>query len=179
MLTRFVVTAALFLIAGCASIEVARTDVIATTHEAFDARLGFNRVSVPSGSRLAVSKVDGQPAFCTVRPAFFELGGGRGVCFFDTQNSGYLDKYYILGTLRSLTYDAHITYSLTTDLGPRAEERAQTADQAQCQYETDGSGAIGPFYTAPGMGAALLAATVNEDRAMRLCMAAKGAQRAQ
>jgi hypothetical protein len=179
MQLRIVMVAALLLVAGCASIQVTRTDEIATTHEAFDARLGFNRVSLPLGSRLAVSKVDGQPAFCTLGPAFFELGGSRGVCFFDTVNSGYLDKYYILGTLRSLTYDAHIAYSLTTDLRPDADERARAADVAQCRYETYGSGAVGPFNSAAGMGLAVFAATVNQDETMRLCLSAKRAQRGQ
>jgi hypothetical protein len=50
---------------------------------------------------------------------------------------------------------------------------------AQCRYETYGSGAVGPFTTATGMGVAVLAATVNEDRTMHLCLAAKQAQRSQ
>jgi hypothetical protein len=100
------------VLSGCASVERISHPEIATIHQNFDARLGVNRVFLASGSRLVMSMVDGSPAFCSTIPAYFALGESRGVCFFDSAGSGYLDKYYVLGTLRNLTYEAHIPYSM-------------------------------------------------------------------
>jgi invasion protein IalB len=100
------------LLAGCASVQLDRQKPAATTLAPFNAQLGLNRVSVPEGSRLAAASIDGKTAFCTLQPAWFALGEARSVCFTDEARTGYLDSYYVLGTLRSLTYNAHIPYTL-------------------------------------------------------------------
>ena len=99
-------------LAGCASVQLDPQPAVATTLAPFNAQIGLNRISVPSGSRLLAASVDGKPAFCTTQPAWFALGEARRVCLTDDARSGYLSHYYVLGTLRSLTYDANIPYSL-------------------------------------------------------------------
>jgi hypothetical protein len=99
-------------LAGCASVQLDPQPTVATTLAPINAQIGINRISVPSGSRLLAASVDGKPAFCTTQPAWFALGEARRICLADDARSGYLSHYYVLGTLRSLTYDANIPYSL-------------------------------------------------------------------
>jgi hypothetical protein len=106
------VLAVALTLAGCASVQLDPQQQVATTLAPFNAQIGLNRISVPSGSRLLAASVDGKPAFCTIQPAWFALGEARRVCFTDDARSGYLSQYYVLGTLRSLTYDANIPYTL-------------------------------------------------------------------
>jgi hypothetical protein len=109
---RFLLLAVALALASCASVQLDPQPAVATTHVPFNAQIGFNRISVPSESRLLAASVDGKPAFCTIQPAWFAIGEARRVCFTDDARSGYLSHYYVLGTLRSLTYDANIPYSL-------------------------------------------------------------------
>ncbi len=114
---RGIAVALLVALAGCAlgSVQLDPQKEVATTIAPFDAKLGFNRVTVPVGSRLAAATIDGEPAFCTTQPAFFAMGEARGVCFTDAGKTGYLDRYYVLGTIKNLRYDAHIPYTLNSE----------------------------------------------------------------
>lgn len=105
------------LLTSCASVQIDPQQPIATTLAPFNAQLGLNRVSVPEGSRLAGALIDGKAAYCTVDPAWFAIGEARSVCFTDEARSGYLDKYYVLGTLKTLTYEAHIPYTINPTSG--------------------------------------------------------------
>jgi hypothetical protein len=105
---------------GCASVQLDPQKPAATTLAPFNAQLGLNRVSVANGSQLAAASIDGKAAFCTLQPAWFALGEARSVCFTDDAKSGYLDHYYVLGTSRSLTYEAHIPYALNGPARPVA-----------------------------------------------------------
>jgi hypothetical protein len=95
------VLAVALTLAGCAPIQLDPQQQVATTLAPFNAQIGLNRISVPSGSRLLAASVDGKPAFCTIQPAWFALGEARRVCFTDDARSGYLSHYYVLGTLRA------------------------------------------------------------------------------
>jgi hypothetical protein len=173
-----VAIAVLVALSGCASVEVTKSDGNARTQTPFEARIGLSHVAIPAGSRLVIAKVDGRPAFCTVRPVFFATGeGGRGVCLFDSSGSGYLDKYYILGALRSLTYDAHIAYGLESSVAPTAQERVAIADQAQCQYEAQQAtvGYAGYQPTLAGSVGASIAQAAEYNNLLRLCLNARAA----
>jgi hypothetical protein len=124
-------------LAGCASVRLNAQREAATTLAPFDAQLGLNRVSVPSGSELLAASIDGHAAFCTKEAAWFALGEARGVCFTDTARSGYLDRYYVEGTLRSLTYSAHIPYLIEPAGAPgsRPSATVTAADMAECVYQ--------------------------------------------
>jgi hypothetical protein len=100
------------LLAACANVQVDGNSPAAVTGAAFAATLGFARVEVPANSRLSAAVIDGKPAFCTPFPAYYVPGERRAVCFFDNDRTGYLTSYYVLGTLRSETFDAHIPYAL-------------------------------------------------------------------
>jgi hypothetical protein len=78
-------------LAGCASVQLNTQGEAATTLAPFDAQLGLNRVSVPSGSQLSAASIDGHPAFCTKEAAWFALGDARGVCFTDAAESEVRD----------------------------------------------------------------------------------------
>src|SRR5690242_7288117 len=100
------------LLATCAQVQVDGNRPAAVTSTPFAAKLGFNRVEVAENSRLSAATIDGKPAFCTPFPAYFAIGESRAVCFTDPDGTGYLTSYYVLGTLRSQTFDAHIPYTL-------------------------------------------------------------------
>jgi hypothetical protein len=171
-------TVGLALLAGCASVQTIPTNEVATTQEPFDAviGIGLNTVHVAQGAPLAISVVDDKRAFCTRTAAYHSLGASRGVCFFDTKNSGFLDSYYILGTLRSFTYDAHLPYSITANYVTSMIERIDNRDRTQCAYESGVS-------ENGGVGGELVAAftplliTVARDQAMKSCLAARAAMR--
>jgi hypothetical protein len=127
---RTTVLAACLMLAACASVQIDPQQHVATTLAPFNAQIGFNRVSVPSGSPLVAASVDGKPAFCTVRAAWFAIGEARSVCFTDEANDGHLTRYYVLGTLRSLTYEANIPYSLMTK-SDVAQLKQQLTDEQQ------------------------------------------------
>jgi hypothetical protein len=80
-------------VVACASVLVDPQKTAATTLAPFNAQLGFNRVSVPEGSRLAAASIDGKPAFCTIQAAWFALGEARSVCFTDDARTGYFNHY--------------------------------------------------------------------------------------
>jgi hypothetical protein len=124
-------------LAGCPSVQLNTQGEAATTLAPFDAQLGLNRVSVPSGSQLLAASIDGHPAFCTKEAGWFALGEARGVCFTDATGSGYLDRYYVQGTLRSLTYSAHIPYLVEPASSPdsRPSATVTAADMAECAYQ--------------------------------------------
>ena len=114
-------TLAISPLMGCASVQINPSRDVATTQAPFEATLGLGtRISVAEGAKLDIATVDGKAAFCTSGPAYFSLGEARPICFFDSANSGYLDKYYVLGTLRSLTYDAHVPYSMIDNIAVKA-----------------------------------------------------------
>jgi hypothetical protein len=152
----FVIAASL---AGCASVQVDPQPAVATTLAPFNAQIGFNWISVPSGSRLLAASVDGKPAFCTIQPAWFALGEARRVCFTDDARSGYLSHYYVLGTLRSLTYDANIPYALDpggiVGLEAMAPSQLTREDVLYCQMQGQMTSGIadqghgGIIYSAP------------------------------
>jgi hypothetical protein len=165
------------ILSACASVQTLRTDEVATTQEPFDAVLGFNTVHVAQGAPLSVSMVDDKRALCTRTAAYHSLGASRGVCFFDTKSSGILDSYYILGTLRSLTYAAHVPYSITSHYIPTAIKRADNIDRAQCAYESGVSedGSVGTELMAALVTPLII--TVARDQAMKSCLAAHTAMR--
>jgi hypothetical protein len=164
------VVAALIL-AGCASVQIDPQKTAATTVAPFDAQLGFNSVSVPEGSRLVAASVDGKPAFCTLRPAWFALGEARNVCFTDDARTGYLDHYYVLGTLRTLTYEAHIPY--TIDPGAvvtNSRPMVSDADVAECAYQAQ-------LATVTERG--LIMPAIDAANLRTLCLQVKAARRAE
>ena len=135
---RFLLLVVALILAGCASVQLDPQPAVGTRLAPFNAQIGLNRISVPSGSRLLAASVDGKPAFCTTQPAWFAIGEARRVCFTDDARSGYLSHYYVLGTLRSLTYDANIPYSL--DPGGAAALQAvapPAAQKARPQVDVD------------------------------------------
>ncbi len=107
---KFMIPAAAALLAGCSATHIDTQRIAAVTTAPFSERLGFNKVSVPSGSPLYAAWVDDKPAFCTVNPAWFAILEARTVCFTDAANSGYLTRYYVADTLAGLTNEAHIPY---------------------------------------------------------------------
>jgi hypothetical protein len=131
-------------VAGCASVQIDPQPPVATTLAPFNARLGLNHISVPSGSLLRAASLDGKPALCTERPAYFALGESRSICFMDEAGSGRFSQYYVLGTLRSLTYPADVPYALgpgaTAALQSVASPTPEQIDSrrrtdAECRYE--------------------------------------------
>jgi hypothetical protein len=97
------------------------------------------RIEVPNASLLAGAEIDGKRAYCTVAPAYFQFGERRSICLFDHANNGWFDAYYVLGTLRSLTYPAHIPYSIGTppvygSAGPTVADVARCADESAAPY---------------------------------------------
>jgi hypothetical protein len=172
MLTRARMIMAVTLLAGCASVQLDPQRVVATTAASFNAKLGLNSVSVPLGSQLVAASVDGKSAFCTVKPAFFAIAEARQVCFTDTGKTGILDHYYVLGTLRSLIYDAHIPYTLgsTTVVAAPPEPMVSAADVAECEYQAQAATVTEPGLIMPAFDAANL---------RNLCLRAKAARRAE
>jgi hypothetical protein len=104
-------------LAGCATVQVDPKLQLAVTRAPFEEQHLMSRISVPNGSPMVAATVDGKPAFCPVALAFFPaVDAPRSICFFvDEANAGYLDKGYILGTLHSQTFDAHVPYALMTE----------------------------------------------------------------
>jgi hypothetical protein len=133
------VLAVALTLAGCAPIQLDPQQQVATTLAPFNAQIGLNRISVPSGSRLLAASVDGKPAFCTIQPAWFALGEARRVCFTDDARSGYLSHYYVLGTLRSLTYDA-IARSVQPLRARRSRIRACVCGPQRISSDNSGAG---------------------------------------
>ncbi|MYM96877.1 hypothetical protein [Duganella vulcania] len=54
--------------------------------------IGGGQVQVSSGDFLVKSIVEGQPAYCTEKPAFKMIIGGKTACFTDLENKGLLKQ---------------------------------------------------------------------------------------
>jgi hypothetical protein len=61
------------------------------------------RVQAPAGTVLYAATVSGRQAYCTATAAYAEPLGGfsRPVCFFDTDQDGLLDEYWVTGTVEA------------------------------------------------------------------------------
>jgi hypothetical protein len=137
-----VLTVVVFLtVSGCASVQTNPSLGTATTLAPFQADLGGlgARIELPNASLLAAAEIDGKRAYCTVAPAYFQFGERRSICLFDHANNGWFDAYYVLGTLRSLTYPAHVPYSIGTppaygSAGPTVADVARCADESAAPY---------------------------------------------
>jgi hypothetical protein len=113
-MNRIILLALGLSVAGCAHIEYTNgTD--AKTIEPYTLSYGLGAsVNVPGGTDMRMALVDGKQAYCTIRPVTQVFGdSARGACFFDTKQSGYFDKFYMLGTASmAITPDVHIAYVL-------------------------------------------------------------------
>ena len=82
---------------------------------------------------LRSAKVDGNLACCTVNPVLKPfLSPARGGCFFDTKDSGYFDRFYVLGTIDTGGWafpDFSIPYALSNAAAPRTLQDVQDAEQ--------------------------------------------------
>jgi len=54
--------------------------------------IGGGQVQVSSGDFLVKSIVEGKPAYCTEKPAFRMIIGGKTACFTDRENKGLLNE---------------------------------------------------------------------------------------
>jgi hypothetical protein len=102
------------LLSGCAHIDY-RNWTSARTIEPFSRSFGIDAtMDVLNGTEMRAAKVDGKLAYCTVRPVIRRFGEApRGGSFFDTNQSGYFDKFYMLGTAsiaNVFSPDIHIAY---------------------------------------------------------------------
>lgn len=78
----------------------------ASLRAAFQDNLGpFASVSVSAGADLKPLMVAGKQAYCTTAPAYMSIGERRSICFFDSDGNSTADKYWVVGTLESITYD--------------------------------------------------------------------------
>jgi hypothetical protein len=124
--------AACLALAACASVQVDPQQRVAATLAPFETKIGLLAgVSVPAGSPLVAASLDGKPAFCTVKPAYYAVGESRPICFTDDTNSGVFSRYYILGTLRSLTYEASVPYAISTQADIAAFKQQAVAEHLQ------------------------------------------------
>jgi hypothetical protein len=162
---RLIAAALAASLAGCASVHPDNSLGIAQTHNNLNMSLGMNRVSIPSGTLLVGALMDEHPAYCTRQAAFFSAGDNRSVCLYDTKQSGYFDKYYILGTLRgdarleisvpyTLSTQAQVVQTLVQQAPQAAAERNAHAD---CVYQAQMAannrpGLIGGLFAGIGAG---------------------------
>lgn len=84
----------------------------AVTKAAFEWSKLLAKVNLPTGSKLIGAEVGGLPAYCTIEPAYFVPGESRSVCFFDANSDQVFEKFYVVGTLESFTYDASLPYAI-------------------------------------------------------------------
>lgn len=160
--------AAAFGMAACASVELHPQQPVARTIAPYDARFGLSRLELPAGMPLVAASLDGKPAFCTIQPVFHQIGESRNVCLTDDAKTGYFDHYYVLGTLSSLTYDAHIPYAIDGNaMALQTAVQTEQANRAQCDYEAASASA-----GVPG----LIPALITNANLHSLCMRAAAAR---
>jgi hypothetical protein len=141
------------LLVGCANVRSIPTEV-AITATPTEQRFGIAGVlRLPAGLPLVLATVDEKKAYCSQGAVAFNPGEGRGACFFDTNGSGYFDKWYMLGTIASFTLDGiHIPYSVmgmtafNQNVAPRiaAENQLEGQARATCAYQAKVASAMTP-----------------------------------
>lgn len=141
MLRKILLIWAVVLVAACANIHTIPTEV-AVTATPTEQRFGLMGVlTIPAGSPLVLAMVNETKAYCSEKPVAFISGeNGRGACFFDTEGSGYFDRWMMLGKIGSITAGGlHIPYSVmaTADFYQKAGPRIATENEIASRREAD------------------------------------------
>jgi hypothetical protein len=96
----------------------------AITMAPFEQGIGLGgSVTVPAGTAMYASDIDGRRGYCTATLTYLDplVGPYRGTCWFDSNNDGNLDQFWVMPGAVPYTYDADIP------LAYRANEISNTA----------------------------------------------------
>lgn len=90
-----------------------------------DTRIGGGVVQVQDGDFLAKAIVEGEEAYCTEKPSFRMLAGGKTACFVDRAGKGYFDQVKVASevTWWSADLDAPLPYSAGELVIPRSDAK--------------------------------------------------------
>lgn len=88
-------------------------------------RIGGGVVQVQNGDFLAKAIVDGKQAYCTEKPSFRMLAGGKTACFVDRTGKGYFDQVKVASEVAwwSADLDAPVPYSAGELVVPRSDAK--------------------------------------------------------
>ena len=155
-----VAVAVILCLTGCASVQMNPQMGEAVTHAPLEASIGFGHVVIPENSQLVGANIDGKPAYCTQFAAYFVPGESRSVCLSDSNRDGFFDRYYVMGTISSAVYPAHVPYTVTEARAAGADGPS-VADLARCNYQA---------YAGSMYSFGLLARSINEANLRSLCL---------
>lgn len=85
--------------------------------------IGGGHVEVSSGDFLLKSIVEGKTAYCTEKPAFRMIVGGKTACFVDRKNNGALDEVKVASDVIWWSSDlaSPLTYAVSEIVVPRQD----------------------------------------------------------